>query len=126
MTLVSAPRAARFRQHSAIAVAALIATIGAVPLSSVAWYFLPAALVPLLVAAWAWRSGTDADRDGLRVRALLGQRRVPWSAVSELGGDDRGRAVARLRDGREVPLPAVRAEDLPRLVAASGQEPATP
>jgi hypothetical protein len=120
MAPVSSPTTVRFRQHSAIAVAGLIAAIGAVPLASAAWYFLPAAAIPLLVAAWAWRSGTDADREGLRVRALLGQRRVPWSDVAELSGDDRGRAVALLRDGRQVPLPAVRAGDLPRLVAASG------
>jgi hypothetical protein len=121
MATVSSTTTVRFRQHSAIAVAGLIATIGAVPLASVAWYFLPVAVIPLLVAVWAWRSGTDADSTGLRVRALLGQRRVPWSDIAELGGDGRGRAVALLRDGRQVPLPAVRADDLPRLVAASGK-----
>jgi hypothetical protein len=101
-------------------VAALIAAIAAIPLASAAWYLLPAVLAPLLVAAWAWRAGTDADPEGLRLRAVLGQRRVPWSSVAELAGDGRGRAVARLADGRVLPLPAVRTADLPRLVAASG------
>jgi len=117
---VSSSGPIRFRHHGAIAAAALIAVIGAIPLASAAWYFLPAALLPLVVAVWAWRAGTDAGPDGLRLRALLGQRRVPWSEVAELGGDRRGRATARLTDGRELPLPAVRATDLPRLVAASG------
>lgn len=111
----------RFRHHGALIVAALIAAIGAIPLASAAWYYLPALLVPLLIAAWAARAGTDADADGLRLRAMLGQRRVPWSAVAELAGDPRGRAVARLVDGRVLPLPAVRTGDLHRLVAAADQ-----
>ena len=110
----------RFRRNGAIAVAALIAAIGALPLATAAWYLAPLALVPLAVALWAWRSGTDADADGLRVRALLGSRQVPWTAVAELAGDARGQAVALLRDGRTLPLPAVRTADLPRLVEASG------
>jgi hypothetical protein len=112
----------RFRHHSAIAVAGIVAAIAAVPLASAAWYLAPVILVPLAVAVWAWRAGTDASPGGLRVRALLGDRRVPWSAVSELAADPRGRAVARLTDGRMLPLPAVRAADLPRLLAASGQD----
>jgi hypothetical protein len=119
---VSSPRPARFRHSGALIVAALVAAIGAVPVASAGWYFLPALLVPLLLAVWAWRAGTDADPRGLRLRAALGQRRVPWSDVAELAADERGRATARLRDGRVLPLPAVRAADLPRLVAASGQE----
>jgi hypothetical protein len=117
---VTSTKPVRFRRSGAVGVAALIAAIGAVPLASAGWFYLPALLAPLLVAAWAWRSGTDADADGLRLRAALGQRRVPWSDVAELAGDERGGAEARLSDGRVVPLPAVRAADLPRLVAASG------
>lgn len=105
--------------------AALIATIGAIPLASAGWPFLPAMLVPLVVALWAWRAGTDADADGLRLRAVLGQRLVPWSSIAELGGDPRGRAVARLVDGGLLRLPAVRAKDLTRLVTASGRETST-
>jgi Bacterial PH domain len=111
----------RFRRNGAVIAAALIAAIGAVPVASVAWYYLPVLLVPLLIAAWAWRTGTDADSEGLRLRAVVGRRRVPWSAVAELSGDGRGGAVARLQNGRVLPLPAVRSTDLRRLVAASGQ-----
>ncbi|MEJ3744273.1 PH domain-containing protein [Actinomycetes bacterium KLBMP 9797] len=116
---MSSPTTVRFRPHGAIAIAALVALIGAVPLATASWYLAPVLLVPAAVALWAWRAGTDADRDGLRVRALLGQRTIPWHAVSELGGDDRGRALARLTNGQVVPLTAVRTKDIPRLTAAA-------
>ncbi|MDG4792639.1 PH domain-containing protein [Micromonospora sp. WMMD1082] len=112
---------ARFRHHQAILVAAIVALIGALPLAGARAYLLPVLLAPLTVAVWAWRAGTDADVRGLRVRALAGQRRIPWDQVVELGSDPRGRAVARLDDGRRLVLPAVRREDLPRLVAAAGR-----
>ncbi|MEU7170550.1 MULTISPECIES: PH domain-containing protein [Micromonospora] len=112
----------RFRHNQAILVAAIVAFIGALPLASARWWLLWVLLVPLAVAVWAWRAGTDADARELRLRALVGQRRVPWNRVAELAGDARGRAVARLDDGEVVVLPAVRATDLPQLVAVTGQE----
>lgn len=100
---------------------AIIGTIGALPLASASAYLLPVLLVPLAVGVWAWRAGTDADRDGLRLRALVGDRRIRWDQIVELGGDARGRAVAQLDDGSRLVLPAVRQRDLPLLVAAAGQ-----
>jgi PH (Pleckstrin Homology) domain-containing protein len=130
----------RFRPHQAILVAAVFGFIGALPLvfgpdsptavldpgrpaggSTVRWVLLPILLVPIAVFVWALRAGTDADSEGLRVRALFGQRRVPWREVRELAADPRGRGVALLTDGHAVTLPQVRAADLPRLVAASGR-----
>ncbi|MEU1601973.1 PH domain-containing protein [Micromonospora matsumotoense] len=111
----------RFRHNQAILVAAVIATIGALPLAAARWYLLPVLLVPLAVAIWAWRSGTDADPRELRLRALAGGRRIPWEQVVELAADPRGRAVVRLADGQQLPLPAVRGVDLPRLVSITGQ-----
>jgi hypothetical protein len=109
----------RFRYHAALAVAAVVALIGAIPLAASAWYLTPILLVPLAVAVWAWRAGTDAGPDGLVVRALLGRRRIPWSSVTELIPDERGRVHAMLADGMAVPLPAVTARDLPQLTAAA-------
>ncbi len=110
-----------FRHNQAILVAAIVAFIGALPLATARWWLLWVLLVPLVTGAWAWRAGTDADSRELRLRALLGHRRVPWTRVAELTGDPRGRAVARLDDGQVLVLPAVRATDLPRLVSATGQ-----
>ncbi|RNH99203.1 PH domain-containing protein [Micromonospora aurantiaca] len=119
---VSRADTVRFRHNQAILVAAIVAFIGALPLASARWWLLWVLLVPLAVAVWAWRAGTDADARELRLRALVGQRRVPWNQVAELAGDPRGRAVARLDDGEVVMLPAVRATELPRLIAVTGQE----
>ncbi|MET7667507.1 PH domain-containing protein [Micromonospora luteifusca] len=118
---MSKPDTVRFRYNQAILVAAVIAFIGALPLANARGYLLPVLLVPLAVAVWAWRAGTDADARELRVRALVGQRRIDWDQVLELTTDQRGRAVARLDDGQQVTLPAVRSVDLPRLVSATGQ-----
>lgn len=111
----------RFRHSQAILAAAVVAFIGALPLADARWYFVPVLLVPLLVAAWAWRAGTDADPREVRVRALVGQRHLPWSRIVGLAADPKGRAVARLDDGSQVALPAVRRADLPRLVAVTGR-----
>ncbi|MET8907204.1 PH domain-containing protein [Micromonospora sp. NPDC004551] len=112
----------RFRYNQAILVAAIVAFIGALPLATARWWLLWVLLIPLALGVWAWRAGTDADARELRLRALLGQRRVPWGRVAELTADPRGRAVARLDDGETLVLPAVRAADLPRLISATGQE----
>ncbi|MEU4782123.1 PH domain-containing protein [Micromonospora sp. NPDC023633] len=110
-----------FRHNQAILAAAIVAFFGALPVAGARWYLLPVLLVPLAVAVWAWRAGTDADARELRLRALVGQRRIGWERVVELAADKRGRAVALLDDGQRVMLPAVRRTDLPRLVSATGQ-----
>ncbi|ABP53696.1 PH domain-containing protein [Salinispora tropica] len=111
----------RFRHNQALLVAAVVAFLGALPLAAARWYLLPVLLVPLALGGWAWRAGTDANSQGLRLRALAGQHRIRWDQIAELGADADGRAVARLTDGRAVTLPAVRHDDLPRLVAVTGQ-----
>jgi hypothetical protein len=83
------------------------------------WPFAVLPVVPLAVAIWAWRSGTDVRRDGLVVRALLAKRGIPWTQVDALVPEQR-RVHARLANGRVVTLPAVTRDDLPKLVEASG------
>lgn len=110
----------RFRHHPARAIAGVVVTISLTTLAAVSpWYGL-LAVVPVAYTVWVWRSGTDADRDGLRVRALLGQRRIPWSEITGMARVPGDRVVATLRSGGAVLLTAVTPDALPRLVAASG------
>jgi hypothetical protein len=111
----------RFRYHSGITIAGLVATFGAIPVATVRWYLAPILLVPLAVAVWGWRAGTDADTDGVTIRALLGRRRLPWSTIDGFT-PQRDRVFAVLSGGTAVRLPGVTAADLPRLVAASGHD----
>jgi hypothetical protein len=111
----------KFRYNAGVAIAGLVAFFGATPVATYRWYLTPILLVPLAVTVWGWRAGTDADPDGLSVRALFGSRRLPWSRVTALVPDGR-RVVAALDGGSSVRLPAVTPADLPKLVAASGQE----
>jgi|SRR5947209_6289255 len=114
----------RFRHHAGIALAGVVATLGAIPLATARWYLTPILLVPAAIAVWGWRAGTDADESGITVRALFGRRRLPWSRISGLAPTDH-RVVAVLDGGVRVPLTAVTPADLPKLVAASGAELAT-
>jgi hypothetical protein len=117
------PPVERFRHHPAQGVAAVIVAISTVTLAgAVSGWLILLTLVPLAWATWVWRAGTDADPDGIRVRALLREMRIPWSAVRHLAAVGPGRVVATLTSGATVPLTAVTPADLPRLAAASGQE----
>jgi hypothetical protein len=97
-------------------------TISVLTLVAVSPWFTLLLLPPLAWTTWVWRAGTDADRHGLRVRALLGRRAVRWSQVSALHPDQDQRLVATLTDGTELPLTAVTTADAGRLVAAGGGE----
>jgi hypothetical protein len=114
--------AVRFRRSPATTIAAIIVALGG--LSLFTWappYLLIVLVIPLAVAVWSWRSGTDVDAGGLTVRAALGRRRIPWSDVTGLVTEGREVSV-HLTSGRAITLPAVGPADVPRLVAASGQE----
>jgi hypothetical protein len=119
---VTASRSLRFRQNGAILVAVMIAFVGTIPLAGASWALAPVILVPLAAGAWAWRSGTDVDEAGFRVRALFGNRSIAWSRVVELASDPRGRVSALLTDGHMIRLTAVRSADLPAVVRASGKQ----
>jgi len=111
-----------FRQSAAVAVAGLIVAFGALPLLRASGWFFFVPLAAAVFAVWAWRSGTDATPDGLRVRALLGSREIAWSRVEALVPTPRGKVEAVLTDGGRITLTGVRREDLPKLVAASGKQ----
>jgi hypothetical protein len=119
---VTASTALRFRQNGAILVAVLIAFVSTVPVAGSGSIYAPLILVPLAIGLWAWRSGTDVDAAGLHVRAVLGTRSIAWGRVAELAADPRGRVSALLTDGNVIRLTAVRAADLPAVVAAAGEQ----
>src|SRR4029079_2806636 len=112
----------RFRQSSAITVAAVIAAIAAVPMLAASPWFAFILLIPLGVGLCSWRAGTDADADGLRVRAAFGSTQVRWRDVSALAVDPHGKVFVRTTDDRVLHLTAVPATQLARLIGASGQE----
>lgn len=110
-----------FRQPPALAIAGLLATLGAMPLLVGSLFFVVVPLATALFAIWAWRAGTDASPAGLRIRALMGSADIPWSRVDTLVPAQR-KVVAMLTGGGHVTLTAVRPEDLPKLVEASGSQ----
>lgn len=110
-----------FRYPAALAVAAVLTLIGSLPLAGQGGWLVLIPLLPLAVAIWAWQAGTDVNKYGIRVRALIGRRVIPWEDIAALVPDQRGRAVAALNDGSTVPLTAVKPADLPRIIAASGK-----
>ncbi|ROP32401.1 PH (Pleckstrin Homology) domain-containing protein [Couchioplanes caeruleus] len=116
----------RVRKSGAVFFAAVIAFVGTVSLLSAGWQLAPVLLIPLAVAVWAWRAGTDVDAEELRVRALIGSTKVSWSRVAELAPDRRGRVTALLTDGMTVPLTGVTTNNLAAVLKAGGQEVSNP
>ncbi|GIF03020.1 PH domain-containing protein [Actinoplanes siamensis] len=115
----------RVRKSGATLVASGIAFVGTVPLAGASWALAPVLLVPLGALAWSWRAGTDVYADELRVRALFGGNRVPWSRITELAPDQRGRVSALLDNGNVIRLTGVTRDNLPLVLAAAGKSPAS-
>jgi hypothetical protein len=124
----------RFRYNVSIAIAGLVAFIGAVPLATAGfadrshaqpWYAFPLLLIliiPIAAIVWGWRAGTDATPAGIQVRPYgLGSRPIAWSEIVGIVPQNR-RVYAILTDDRAVPLPGVSRAEIPRLIAASGKK----
>ena len=97
----------------------------AIPFAFAAPFLWLVYLVPLAIIAWVLWTRTTADAEAVTTRRLTGTRRVPWSQISSLrlakvDNPAKARVSAVLTGGAELPLPAVRVRDLPRLAAASG------
>ena len=113
------PRAV-FRVSPLMVLFALFLSVCAIPVAFNGPYLWLIYLVPLAVVAWTLRTRTVVDADGLRVRRLVGGRRVPWDSVGGLRVDRRDGVHAVLTEGGEVALPAVHTRDLHQLAVASG------
>lgn len=110
----------KFRHPSAITVAAVIAMIAGISVATWQPWLLVLLAIPLAIAVWSWRAGTDVDADGLTVRAALGRRRLAWSQVAGLETGSDGRVVAVLSSGGRVALTAVKAVQVSQVVEAAG------
>jgi hypothetical protein len=79
----------------------------------------PLLVIPVLLSALIVRLRTQADRDGVRVRTLLGSRSVRWEDIEGLRFSRGSWARAQLKNGHQLRLPAVTFATLPQLTAAS-------
>jgi hypothetical protein len=112
----------RVRKTGALLVAAAIAFVGTVPLAGASRPLAWVLVIPGAVIVWAWRAGTDVYADELRVKALFGRTRVPWASIVEMAPDGRGQVSALLDNGNAIRLTGVTRDNLPRVLAAAGQE----
>ena len=119
MSTPATPRAV-FRVSPLVVLFALFLAVCAIPVAFGAPYLWLIYLVPVGIVAWTLRTRTIVDADGLRVRRLVGGRRVPWDTLGGLRVDRRNVVHAVLTDGGEVALPAVHTRDLHQLSVASG------
>jgi hypothetical protein len=79
----------------------------------------PLLIIPVLLSALIARLRTQADRDGVTVRTLLGSQSVRWEDIEGLRFSRGSWARAQLKNGRQLRLPAVTFATLPQLTAAS-------
>jgi hypothetical protein len=79
----------------------------------------PLLIIPVLLSALIARLRTQADRDGVTVRTLLGSQSVCWEDIEGLRFSRGSWARAQLKNGRQLRLPAVTFATLPQLTAAS-------
>ena len=111
---------ARLRMNRTALIPVGLLALCTVPLAFAAPWTPVLLIVPLAVAVWVLRTGVDIDDDGLTVRSLVGERRVPWSELAGIRVGRRGELWLVTTHGTEVRVPVARARDLPRLAAVSG------
>jgi hypothetical protein len=80
----------------------------------------PVLVVPVILSALIIRLRTVANAEALTVRTLLGSQTVSWDDIKGLRFGKGSWALAQLKDGRELRLPAVTFSTLPLLTEVSG------
>jgi hypothetical protein len=111
---------ARLRMNRTALIPVGLLALCAVPLAFAAPWTPVLLLIPLAVAVWVLRVGVDIADDGLTVRSLAGERRVPWSELAGIRVAPRGDLWLVTTHGTEVRVPVMRARDLPRFAELSG------
>ncbi len=77
-------------------------------------------LIPMAMSVFIIRLRTVADHDSVTARTLLGSRTMRWEDIEGLRFEKSSWARAHLKNGDDVPLPAVTFSTLPLLTDASG------
>ncbi|MCW2703048.1 MAG: hypothetical protein JWQ37_1043 [Blastococcus sp.] len=111
---------ARLRMNRTALIPVGLLALCVVPVAFAASWTPVLLLIPLAVAVWVLRVGVDIAEDGLTVRSLAGERRVPWSELAGIRVAPRGELWLVTTRGTELRMPVMRARDLPRLAALSG------
>lgn len=90
------------------------------PLAAAGIWLLVTYVIPLAIALWVLRAGTDIDADGVTVRVIAGHRHIAWDGIRGLSPGKRGELSVVLADGRLVRMPATRLRHLPLIAEVSG------
>jgi len=93
--------------------------LGILSLVAASRWFLPLLIVPVVLSVYIIRLRTVAGRDTVTARSLRGSETARWEDIDGLAFNKGSWARARLKDGRELLLPAVTFSTLPRLTEAS-------
>jgi hypothetical protein len=117
----SIPRRLVFRIPGVALVGVLFAflSFSVVALAGPPW-LLSVYLIPILIGVWVVRTRTVVQADQIRVRRLLGTRRIDWSDLAGLQVREKKWVRAVLRDGDRITLPCVKPRHLPVLALLSG------
>lgn len=77
-------------------------------------------LIPIALGVWVVRTRTIVEAEAIRVRGLVGTRRIDWSELAGLQVREKKWVRAVLHDGNRVTLPCVKPRHLPVLALLSG------
>ncbi|WP_369253672.1 PH domain-containing protein [Geodermatophilus amargosae] len=111
---------ARMRLSRVTLVPVVFLAVCVLPFASASPWAALVLLLPVLAAVWVLRVGVDVDDDAITTRGLLGRRRVAWDDLAGIRIVRNARLRLVTTGGAEVPLPVLRARDLPRLAGWSG------
>jgi hypothetical protein len=77
-------------------------------------------LIPIALSVAVVRYRTTADSDSVTARTMLASQTVAWDDIAGLRFGKGAWALAQLKDGDDLRLPAVTFSTLPLLTEASG------